>query len=328
MNREKLQLLAEQRCRQALKSWPTGALPQHVLQELQVQQIELEMQNDALRQAQATLEQSHERFVDLYELAPVGYLTLTRTERVAEANLAAARMLGLERRALINRRFTSFVAETDRDRWLREFFKANSQTEELHLPLMLIRMDQQLFQVHVSCCSVHVNTAVPSLRVVLTDISGIKQAEDDLLRDHTARLSAIFNEAPDGILIFDVETGQVMDGNPMVCLMLGYERSDLLTLNITSLHPPSEMAKLRARLKPAAPGPAKAPVELCLTRQDGSQFQASVSLSRLDLQGRACVMGFVRNITESQNNLPALARRRDQLPFLATDHSTGIVVAK
>ena len=49
-----------------------------LLHELQVHQIELEMQNEEMRQARAEMEAGLERYKDLYDFAPVGYMTLGR----------------------------------------------------------------------------------------------------------------------------------------------------------------------------------------------------------------------------------------------------------
>ena len=69
--------------------------------ELRVHQIELEMQNEELRRSQSELATSRARYFDLYELAPVGYLSFSQQGIILEANLTFATLLGVERRALI-----------------------------------------------------------------------------------------------------------------------------------------------------------------------------------------------------------------------------------
>ena len=84
-----------------------------LLHELQVHQIELEMQNEELRHSRAEVETGLARYTDLYDFAPVGYLTLDRAGAIHEANLAGAAILGTQRAALMGRRLGLFVAETD-----------------------------------------------------------------------------------------------------------------------------------------------------------------------------------------------------------------------
>ena len=86
-----------------------------LLHELRVHQIELEMQNEELRRAQEELEASRARYFDLYDLAPVGYFTLSEEGLILEANLTAARLLGVARGALVKQPLTRFILPEDQD---------------------------------------------------------------------------------------------------------------------------------------------------------------------------------------------------------------------
>ena len=87
----------------------------HIVQELRIHQIELEMQNEELRRTQDSLLASQARYFDLYDLAPVGYVTLDPHNAILEANLTAATLLGTTRQALKQMRFTLFILSDDQD---------------------------------------------------------------------------------------------------------------------------------------------------------------------------------------------------------------------
>src|SRR5215471_9610406 len=98
--------------------------------ELQVHQIELEVQNEELRQAQIELAESRDRYSDLYEFAPIGYVTLAPRGRIIEANLAAAAMFGVNRADLIGKDMYDFVVRESRDHCylhLRAAFDSNTK---------------------------------------------------------------------------------------------------------------------------------------------------------------------------------------------------------
>jgi PAS domain S-box-containing protein len=86
---------------------------EHLLHELQIHQIELEMQNRELREVQERLEEARDRYADLYDFAPVGYLTLEETGRILEINLTGAAMLGDERANLVGKPFSARLARND-----------------------------------------------------------------------------------------------------------------------------------------------------------------------------------------------------------------------
>jgi signal transduction histidine kinase len=81
-----------------------------LLNELQVYQLELEMQNDELKASYLTLEQERSKFVGLFDLAPVGYFILDYLGNVEEANQNGVDLINVSKKAIISRRFQSFIA--------------------------------------------------------------------------------------------------------------------------------------------------------------------------------------------------------------------------
>ena len=88
---------------------------QQLLHELQVHQIELEMENEELRRAQAALDTSRERYLNLYELAPMGYCTVTEKGLISQVNLTISTLLVVPRSQLITQPITRFIFKEDQD---------------------------------------------------------------------------------------------------------------------------------------------------------------------------------------------------------------------
>ena len=108
-----------------------------LIHELQVHQIELEMQNEELRTSQSELEESRSKYSDLYDFAPFGYFTFDKNGLILEANLTAAKELGVERSVLVNKPFRAYIVAEDReifDVHLQKVLKSETrQTCEIRL---------------------------------------------------------------------------------------------------------------------------------------------------------------------------------------------------
>src|SRR5262245_2003251 len=90
---------------------------QSLLHEISVYHEELVVQNDALVRAQTALEETRDRFVELYDFAPVGYLTLNRQAVIEQCNLTAAAIIGRPKPAIEGYPLQGFVAREDRERF-------------------------------------------------------------------------------------------------------------------------------------------------------------------------------------------------------------------
>jgi len=154
-------------------SLPAAAL----VHELQVHQIELEMQNDELKRTHHALEESRDEFVDLYDFAPIGYLTITRTGLVAAANLTVAGLLGVPRSQLLTGRFRQFVAPADLVQWDRHLLAAFQHPEKQMCELALRRKDGTEFPVRLDSFRKGDGGEQSVLRVAVSDITARKRAE-------------------------------------------------------------------------------------------------------------------------------------------------------
>jgi PAS domain S-box-containing protein len=116
--RKRLRRRAEETLRMRSAKKKGDALDlRRLVHELEIHQVELKVQNEELRNAQVQLAESRDRYSELYEFAPLAYVTLDRDSRVLERNRMAAKMLGVEPRDLRRARFTKFVTAESQDAW-------------------------------------------------------------------------------------------------------------------------------------------------------------------------------------------------------------------
>jgi PAS domain S-box-containing protein len=174
----------------ALAARPAGKTPtdpaeiERLVHELRCQQIELEMQNEELRRTQVKLEASQAHYFGLYDLAPLGYVTVGETGLILEANLAAARLLGVERASLTERPLTRFILPADQDLYCL-YRKQSPQTGLQHsCELRMVKSDHTQFWARL-VATVEQNAGdMAVVRVLLTDITECKQAEVARERSH------------------------------------------------------------------------------------------------------------------------------------------------
>lgn len=156
---------------------------------LSVYQIELEMQNDQLRLAQDEIDVARARYFDLYDLAPIGYCTLSKAGLIVEANLTAASLLGVARASLVKQPLSRYLAKESADSFFLQRKKLLETGEPLASEWQMVSARGRSFWAHVAATVAHDEEGTITLRVVLSDISQLKQAEKAL------QASEAFNRA-------------------------------------------------------------------------------------------------------------------------------------
>ncbi|MFH1809430.1 MAG: PAS domain-containing protein, partial [Pseudomonadota bacterium] len=142
-----------------------------LLHELRVHQSELELQNEELRRAQLELEASRARYFELYDLAPVGYLTLSDRGQILEANLTAASLLGVSRSALLHAMLTRFVLPADQDIYYHHRTLLFGTGEPQSCELRLLRQGAPALWARLQGTLGHDEAGAPLCRLTFSDIS-------------------------------------------------------------------------------------------------------------------------------------------------------------
>ena len=183
---ENLRRLAENALENSLEAdddllKPTPKDPASLIHELRVHQIELKIQNEELRRIQEELEKARDRYSNLYDFAPTGYMTVTEKGIIKEANLTIATMLGEARGLLIGKFFSHFVLPEDQDilykHWQHLLEKKAPQVCELRL----VKKDGHSIFVRLDCAVTKSNEDdLDEVRAAVSDISGQKQMESSL----------------------------------------------------------------------------------------------------------------------------------------------------
>src|SRR5208337_3702436 len=149
-----------------------------IVHELEVHQIELEMQNDELHRTQQELEASREKYFELYDLAPVGYVTLNEKGLILETNLTAAALLGKERSDLVKQPFTRFIFREDQDTFYRHRKLLFETLRHREFEVRMLKGDGTQFWARVEAVVVRGNKDKSTSRMTISDITHSKMTAE------------------------------------------------------------------------------------------------------------------------------------------------------
>ena len=295
---------------EARQTWTEAAI-KRLVHELQVHQIELEMQNEELQRTRDKIESELEKFRNLYDFAPVGYLTLDREGSISEVNLPGASLLGLARSRLIKRRFGLFVSAADLpafNGFLKKVFEGKAREScELSLP----KKGKPPVEVRMEAT---VTASGRECRAVLEDNNERKRAEVT-----KQRFAAIVHSSEDAIISNTLD-GIVTSWNPGAEKMFGYAAEEIIGKTMVMLFPPNRVNEESDLLARIAHGESVKHYETVRVRKDGRAVDVSVTFSPIVDNGRKIVGAskIARDITERKR------AEADRL-ILSKLESTGIL---
>jgi len=232
---------AEQTVRQIpAVSEAESAQPVHeLIHNLHVHQVELEMQNNELRQTEEDLALSRDMYFQLFHQAPVGYVTVDENGMILQSNQTIANMLGMNISRLDKRPFLKYVHKEDKDMFTSCFQMILKQANRKSFEIRMYGAYDEIFHVTLSGQLAR----VPSMKgdrqqellLIVTDITDRKKVEEEL-KENRKRLSDIIEDIPAMICRFDL-TGSISYVNREYCAFYGRTENELLERNVFDLIP-------------------------------------------------------------------------------------------
>lgn len=168
-----------------------------VLDKLRNSRTQLGLQNNELQLSLITLEKIRDHYVDLFDHAPVGYVTLNEDGGITEVNLTAVKLLGKDRKAIINHNFNDFISEDYKALWTRHFQNAKVTTKRYGCELPFGKHGEAPKYYHLDCLVNKTPGIHDFMRVTMTDVTERKLTEAQL------RIAAAAFEAQESILVTD-----------------------------------------------------------------------------------------------------------------------------
>ena len=223
IRQQQLRQQAEEKLKGIKQVIQQGTSIDTLLHELQVHQIELEMQNESLRQALLALEISRDRYVDLYEFSPISYITLNVDGLITEINLTGAKLLGKERKQLLQRHFNQFFIDPDQECWHHFYINLikGKHLQKQFIELQLKPFQNEVVYVRLECLRRINDAGENEVRLAIIDITEIKQAETDL------KIAAVAFESLEAMMVTDANLVTLKVNNAFT-QMTGYAASELI----------------------------------------------------------------------------------------------------
>ncbi|MFZ4441252.1 MAG: PAS domain S-box protein [Syntrophales bacterium] len=269
-----------------------------LLHELQVHQIELEMQNEELRQTQVELNAAQARYFDLYDLAPVGYCTLSEKGLIIEANLTATTLLGVPRGALIKQPISRFILKADQDSYYLHHKQLFQTGEPQACELRMVKMDGIVFWAHLESTAAQDADGTPVFRIVMSDNPERKRMEE-ALKESEFNIRNMAEQLVDVLFATD-DSGFITFVSPSALQMFGWKPEEMAGRSFIEYLSLTEIPGAVAQFKDALVSGKKIKNQsFVMKRKDESAFQGELSSSVIWKEGRtAGTVGIIRDITE------------------------------
>lgn len=289
---------------------------QQIFHELQVYQVEFEIQNEELRRNQEVLEATRASYFDLYDLAPVGYCTISEPGLIEEVNFTATTLLGVARGELIKQPISRFIFKEDQE----VYYLHRKLLLETNIPqvcdVRMVKKDGPVFWAHLNIAATHNENGAPLIRFLLTDITEQKLAAMTLMENEEL-FRKLFQRHTTVSLFLDAETGKIIDANDAAVEFYGWPIEVLKQMRIQQINAlPPEV--VQAEMNKAASSERNC-FEFSHRRADGSIRLVEVFSNTIKIARKEFLFSIVHDITERKQEEARMRESEERFRNLFQD---------
>ena len=292
-----------------------------MLGEMVLQQTQLAVLNEELQRAHAAVEASQARYFDFYDIAPVGYLTISAKGMIVEANLTIAKLLGVKREALLRQELSRFIVPEDQDGYYSHIWQLFTSGAAGACEFRLLRKEGEQKWIRMESVLTRSTEEGPFCQTVLIDITERKCAEAALLENET-KYRQLFELESDALFLIDNQSGQILDANFSAVALYGYSRDELLAMRNFDLSAEQEATK-KASANVGSNQKVAIPIRYH-RKKDGTVFPVEITATSLVWKGRPVHIPAIRDIAERVRVEEKLRESEEQYRLLV-DNSHDII---
>ena len=293
---------------------------------IRVHQIELELQNEELKESQIMLEDSQRKYFDLYNFAPIGYFTLTKEGIILEVNLAGARLLGLERLSLHKSAFIQYIPPDYRNIFNNHIINVLKTEQKLNVNIKLLKNDSSSFYAHLETIKVlDENGNFKEFRITVTDIQDLKNTEE-ALKESEERYREIFANNHAAMLLIDPSNGDIIDANPAATNFYRYTLDELVTMKISDINISDENLVLEEMQK--AESEQKNHFTFKHRLSNGEIRDVDVYSGLINQQGKSLLYSIIHDVTVQKKTEIALRESEKRYHSLFENMLEGLAYCK
>jgi PAS domain S-box-containing protein len=272
-------------------------------------------------QAEKALQESEERFKDLFDNAPMGYHEYDAEGQITRVNRTELDMLGYTEEEMLGRYVWDFVVEEVSHEAVKAKLAGKSSMGQ-GLERTYRKKDGTTIPVLVGDRIIKDSDGrIAGIRTSLQDITKRKRIEE-ALRESEGRFRSLVEHSADTFLLHDSD-GKIIDVNQHACESLGYTREELLALSIQDIDQDFIRGKHEEKWKEVVPGRSII-LEGVHKRKDGMTFPVEVHLGAFESGNRKLMLGLVRNITERKQAEEALKESENKFRNLVENSIGGV----